>query len=58
MSLYRKKPKTRLELKQRYGGEWALIAGLPEDKVGESVALELAKEGYNLYVVTSDIAKA
>ena len=37
-------------LKQKYGGEWALFIGQVDD-YGEALAMELAREGYNIIFV-------
>lgn len=38
-------------LKERYGGEWAIIMESTADKTTKQLALELAQEGYNLIFV-------
>eukprot|EP00347_Sterkiella_histriomuscorum_P005108 403357861 len=47
----RQKPKTQRpnQLKMLYGGEWALIMDISEEN-GKSLAVTLAKEGYNILV--------
>ena len=38
-------------MKERYGGEWAIIMESTADKTTKQLALELAQEGYNLIFV-------
>ena len=47
------KPKSQkaANLKERYGGEWAIIMESTADKTTKQLALELAQEGYNLIFV-------
>lgn len=47
------KPKSQkaAHLKDRYGGEWAIIMESTSDKTTKQLALELANEGYNLIFV-------
>lgn len=46
----------RLKLHKRYGGGWALITGGSEG-IGFSIALELAKEGFDLLLISRSISK-
>ena len=48
------KPKSQkaAHLKDRYGGEWAIIMEGTADKTTKQLAIELANEGYNLIFVT------
>lgn len=40
----------RLNLKLKYGGEWALITG-HSDEITHDLAIELAREGFNIILV-------
>ena len=46
----------RLNLKKRYNGGWALITGGSEG-IGLAIAEELAKEGFNLILVSRNMDK-
>jgi hypothetical protein len=50
------KPKSQkaAHLKERYGGEWAIIMEGSADKTTKQLAIELANEGYNLIFVTKN----
>ena len=47
------KPKSQksAHLKERYGGDWAIIMESTADKTTKQLALELAREGYNLIFI-------
>lgn len=47
---------SRLDLKKRYNGGWALITGGSEG-IGFAIAEELAKEGFHLILVSRNMSK-
>jgi 17beta-estradiol 17-dehydrogenase / very-long-chain 3-oxoacyl-CoA reductase len=49
--------RSRLNLKERYGeGSWVVITG-SSDGIGAAFALELAKEGFNIALVSRTFSK-
>ena len=54
--IYKHLLRPRHNLKTRYGGEWALVTGA-SDGIGEAYCYELAKQGFNIVLVSRTESK-
>ena len=55
-TLYKHLLRSRKDLKDRYGGNWALVTGAT-DGIGEAICYELAKEGFNIVLMARNSDK-